>query len=141
MNETGRVELKNFNFYFPEQNEPFLKNLNVSIEQGEFVAIVGSSSSGKSTLGLCLTGIYPHVMDGETEGTLTVGGINVKEAETPEITTKIGIVFQDPDSQFCNLLVDEEVAFGPENLLVEPDEKTLNEFKIRIILVYSSLIT
>lgn len=118
----GRVEIKDFSFTFPEREAPFLQDINISIAPGEFVAVVGPSSCGKSTLGLCLTGIYPHVLEGTTQGTINVGGIDVAEADTPQITTKIGIVFQDPDSQFCNLLVDEEVAFGPENLLVLPEE-------------------
>ncbi len=118
----GKVELSNFNFYFPGMEKPFLKDINLSIEPGEFVAVVGSSSCGKSTLGLCLTGIYPHVLEGTTEGSISVSGLDVSEAEPSEITTKIGIVFQDPDSQFCNLFVEEEVAFGPENLLTPAEE-------------------
>lgn len=118
----GEIELSHFNFYFPDGETPFLKDINLSIEPGEFVAVIGSSSSGKSTLGLCLTGIYPHVLEGRTEGTIRVSDIDVTTSDTTEITTKIGIVFQDPDSQFCNLFVDEEVAFGPENLCVERDK-------------------
>lgn len=119
MEVKGRVQIENFNFCFPEQEKPFLKDINISIEPGEFVAIVGPSSCGKSTLGLCLTGIYPHVLEGTTTGSIMIGGLDVASAPTSQITTKIGIVFQDPDSQFCNLLVEEEVAFGPENLLTD----------------------
>lgn len=119
MEGKGSVKIENFNFYFPEQETPFLKDINIHIEPGEFAVIVGPSSCGKSTLGLCLTGIYPHVLEGTTNGNLSIGGIDVATAPTSQITTKIGIVFQDPDSQFCNLLVEEEVAFGPENLLID----------------------
>lgn len=130
----GKVELNHFNFYFPGSDSPFLQDINLSIEPGEFVAIIGSSSSGKSTLGLCLTGIYPHVLDGRTEGSISVSGIDVSNADTTEITTKIGIVFQDPDSQFCNLFVDEEVAFGPENLCISREEiKTRSEKYLKFV--------
>lgn len=118
----GSVYLRDFCFAFPDSETPFLKNIDISINKGEFVIITGPSSSGKSTLALCLVGIYPKVLGGSTSGTIKVGGLNVHKVETEDISTKAGIVFQDPDSQFCNLFVDEEVAFGPENLLVKATE-------------------
>lgn len=123
MNEQkGNIVLEKFNFTFPGNEEPFLKNINMFINKGEFAVIVGPSSCGKSTLGLCLVGLYPNVLGGEVQGKIEIGGLSLKQAETEEIATKAGIVFQDPDSQFCNLFVEEEIAFGAENLLVKKEE-------------------
>lgn len=114
-----KIVIEDFNLYFPNQDKPFLKNISTTIKPGEFVAIVGPSSSGKSTLALALTGIYPHVLSSRTEGQIRVGELDIASSTVAEITTKVGLVFQDPDSQFCNLFVEEELAFGPENLLFE----------------------
>lgn len=123
MNEQkGNVVLENFNFTFPGKEEPFLKNISMFINKGEFTVIVGPSSCGKSTLGLCLVGLYPNILGGEVQGKIEIGGLSLKGAETEEIATKAGIVFQDPDSQFCNLFVEEEIAFGAENLLIKKEE-------------------
>lgn len=123
--DAGRVIVSDFSFRFEDQAEgdaPFLQDLNFTIEPGSFVAVIGPSSCGKSTLGLCLTGVHPNILGGSIWGSIHVGGLNTLEAEVADLATKIGIVFQDPDSNFCNLFVDEEVAFGPENLLVDADE-------------------
>lgn len=122
MTANGNVEIKDFSFTFPNKKTPFLKNLNLSIDAGEFALIVGPSSSGKSTLALCMAGLYPNVLGGTVQGNILVSGIDSSNSDVSELATKVGIVFQDPDSQFCNLFVEEEVAFGPENLLVEREE-------------------
>lgn len=117
-----RLEVKDFSFTFPDHTEPFLKDINLTVEPGEFVAVVGPSSCGKSTLALCMTGFYPSVLGGAIGGSIRVGGLDTTFSTVAELATKVGIVFQDPDSQFCNLFIEEELAFGPENLRVDREE-------------------
>ncbi|MCC6147716.1 MAG: ATP-binding cassette domain-containing protein [Anaerolineaceae bacterium] len=118
----GLIELSNYSFWAAENETQLLHNINLEIEPGEFVIILGPSGSGKSTLAFCITGIYPNVLGGRAEGVGRVADLDVIETPVPQLATHVGMIFQDPDSQFCNLFVDEEVAFGPENLLVPREE-------------------
>lgn len=83
--------------------------------------VLGPSGSGKSTLTLCLDGLIPHVVEGELSGTVVVDGLATHEHPVHELAQRVGIVFQDPEAQFCTLTVEDEVAFGLENLLTSPD--------------------
>ena len=95
-----------------------LDNLNLSIEEGSFVAILGHNGSGKSTLAKHFNAILLP-----TEGTVTVCGINTAdEARLLDIRRQVGMVFQNPDNQIVASVVEEDVAFAPENLGVAPDE-------------------
>jgi len=116
------IQLSHFSFWAPGTDVQLLHDLDLEIEPGEFVIVLGPSGSGKSTLALCITGIYPNVLGGRTEGTARAAGHDVSQTPVPQLATHVGLIFQDPDSQFCNLFVDEEVAFGPENLLLPRDE-------------------
>ncbi|MCC6188754.1 MAG: ABC transporter ATP-binding protein [Anaerolineales bacterium] len=116
------IELNRFSYWAPETETQLLYDLDFEIEAGEFVIVLGPSGAGKSTLALCLTGIYPTVLGGRTAGHGRVVGLDVSQTTVPQLSTHIGLIFQDPDSQFCNLFVDEEVAFGPENLRLPREE-------------------
>jgi len=91
---------------------PTLQNINISIESGEFVAILGHNGSGKSTLAKHLNALLSP-----TSGTLWIKGMDTKEPEKVwEIRQTTGMVFQNPDNQIVATTVEEDVAFGPENL-------------------------
>jgi len=96
-----------------------LIDLDFEVAPGEAVLVLGPSGSGKSTLTLCLDGLIPHLVEGEYEGEVWVAGLAVKETPVPVLAQRVGLVFQDPDSQFCTLTVEDEIAFGLENLCVE----------------------
>ena len=98
-----------------------LRDLSFEVKRGELVLLLGASGAGKSTLGLCLNGIVPHVQ-GATEGELIVAGHRVQEWPVSSMGSKVGIIFQDVESQLCMLYVRDEVAFGPENLRVPSAE-------------------
>ena len=95
-----------------------LKDINIDIKKGEFVAILGHNGSGKSTLARHLNALLTP-----TEGTLWIQGLDTKDhANTWTIRQSTGMVFQNPDNQIIATIVEEDVAFGPENLGVNPTE-------------------
>ena len=95
-----------------------VKALNLEIKRGSFTVILGHNGSGKSTLAKMLNGLYKP-----TSGDIFVDGINTKDEEREiEVKRKVGMVFQNPDNQIIASIVEEDVAFGPENLGVPPKE-------------------
>jgi len=115
------IEAKNLVFRYSEDAEPVLKNVSLTVEQGEFVAILGHNGSGKSTFAKHLNGIcLPD------EGSLTVCGIDINEnSDLAQVRRKVGMVFQNPDNQIIASVVEEDVAFALENLGVPYDEMHL----------------
>jgi len=103
-------------YVYAGQKEPALKNIDLKISEGDFVLIAGPTGCGKSTLALCLTGLIPHVIGGEMKGKVIVDGKDTRSFEVFQLAQSIGLVFQDAESQLCSLIVEDEVAFGPENL-------------------------
>ena len=95
-----------------------LDNVSLDIDKGSFVAIVGMNGSGKSTLAKCLNGLLLP-----TEGSVMVDGMLTTDDEHIwDIRSRVGMVFQNPDNQIVSSIVEDDVAFGPENLGVEPEE-------------------
>jgi len=115
------VRVSDLTYYYQGDEEPVLQDVNLEIYPGEFVLIIGPSDCGKSTLALCLNGIIPTVLGGRIKGRVYIDGVDTRESTVYELATKIGIVFQDPDAQLCNLYVEEEVAFGPANLMMDKE--------------------
>jgi energy-coupling factor transport system ATP-binding protein len=99
-----------------------LGGVNLSVRRGEFLAIVGPSGAGKSTLCLCLTGLIPHLTRGTIKGRVLVQGQDTLTTPLSEITSKVGIVFQDPESQFITMSVEDEIAFPLENIGVPRED-------------------
>ena len=113
-------ELKNVSFDYESDNtlSRGVKNLSLTIEKGSFVVLLGHNGSGKSTLAKLLNGF---LLPGE--GDVFINGINTKEKERVfEIRTKVGLVFQNPDNQMVASIIEDDLAFGPENLGVPRDE-------------------
>jgi energy-coupling factor transport system ATP-binding protein len=117
------IEVKNITFSYPESEEdapaePTLKDLSLDIRNGEFVAIVGPNGSGKSTLAKCLNALLlPE------EGKVCVAGMDTSDEDLIwKIRSQVGMVFQNPDNQLVSSVVEDDVAFGPENLGVDPAE-------------------
>ena len=117
------ISAKNVVFSYNSQNEndpaaDVLKNINVDISSGEFIAVLGHNGSGKSTFARHLNAIFVPV-----SGNVYVDGTDTKDEEKLfEIRQKVGMVFQNPDNQIVAAVVEEDVAFGLENLGVPPEE-------------------
>ncbi|MDE0545123.1 ABC transporter ATP-binding protein [Microbacterium sp. C7(2022)] len=91
-------------------------SVDFSIAPGDVVLLLGPSGSGKSTLTLALNGLIPHAVPARVDGTITVDGLDTATASVAELSTRVGMVFQDPDAQLVTGTLLDEVAFGPENL-------------------------
>ena len=108
-------QFKDFTFKYDAQAEPTLKSLNLPIEKGQKVLIVGPSGSGKSTIGQCLNGIIPNINHGEKSGQLTIAGKDAFDLSIYDKSHLVSTVLQDPDGQFIGLTVAEDLAFALEN--------------------------
>lgn len=109
------IEFKNVNFQYNSQTEPTLKDINLTIHEGEKVCIVGPSGSGKSTLVHLLNGLAPFAYEGELTGSLKIKGKETKDLDIFSISLLVGTVQQDTDSQFIGITVAEDIAFALEN--------------------------
>ncbi|PKF49974.1 ABC transporter ATP-binding protein [Enterovibrio nigricans] len=109
------IEFKNFSFRYDALVNPTLKGIDLKINKGEKVLIIGPSGSGKSTLGQCINGLIPHSIEGETSGSLLINGLNAQKMNLVQFTELVGTVLQDTDSQFVGLSVGEDIAFALEN--------------------------
>ncbi len=121
MNGT-RLVVKNFTFSFPDDNYPLWTDLNFKLNPGEVIGITGPSGCGKSTLCYCLSGIIPRHLPGNIMGKILVDEQPLSSIPLPRLSQKIGMVFQDPETQLFCTTVEEEIAFGPENLCLPPEE-------------------
>jgi ABC-type cobalt transport system, ATPase component len=119
---TFALQTVNLYFRYPGKNENVLDGINLEIQKGKVIAIVGPSGCGKSTLCYCLCGIIPHVYQGRMNGEVLIEGIPSINMKLPEIATRLGIVFQDPETQLFSPTVEDEIAFGPENLCIERED-------------------
>lgn len=112
------IEVKNVTYEYTDEEtvHTAVKNLSLNIKKGSFTVILGHNGSGKSTLAKMLNGLNKPTL-----GDILVDGINTKdEANELEVRRKVGMVFQNPDNQLVASIVEEDVAFGPENLGLEP---------------------
>ncbi|WP_292390485.1 ABC transporter ATP-binding protein [Methanosarcina sp. UBA5] len=116
------IEIKDLWYTYPGRSEPTLKGINLRVEKGEFVLLTGPTGCGKSTLLKTLNGIIPHESGGIFSGSVKVKGMETTDSNHMEISKEVGLVFQNPDDQIFSTIVEDEVAFGPENLCFEQKE-------------------
>lgn len=118
MNSIVKVNNLSFEYITDEEKLKAIDNLNLEVKKGEFVAIIGHNGSGKSTLSKNLNAILMP-----SEGSILIDGLDTKEEDNLwSIRQTAGMVFQNPDNQIVATVVEEDVAFGPENLGIEPHE-------------------
>jgi len=116
-----QIEIKGVSYSYPVRegyNVKAVKNLSLNIRKGEFVALTGMNGSGKSTLAKLLNGLFQP-----KEGEILIDGISTAdESNMFEIRKKVGMVFQNPDNQTVATIIEDDIAFGPENIGVEREE-------------------
>jgi energy-coupling factor transport system ATP-binding protein len=114
----NRIAIEELSFTYPGAAREALSGINLIFEQGELCTLLGRNGSGKSTLARCLNAILPP-----SEGKVTSCGQDTRDpGDSLEIKKNVAMVFQDPDTQLVGTTVEEEVAFGPENLGLPADD-------------------
>ncbi len=116
------IRVEEVTVHYGEQR--VLDNVNLHLAAGEFALLTGPSGCGKSTLARCLNGLIPHAIPAELDGQVVVDGRVTTEYPVAELSTCVGLIFQNPATQLFNLVVEEEVAFGPRNLGLDEREVT-----------------
>ncbi|MGB9886524.1 MAG: ABC transporter ATP-binding protein [Moorellales bacterium] len=115
-------EIENLTYWYPEAERPALAGVNLTVEEGELVLVVGSSGSGKSTLARFLAGLAPWFYGGRQEGRVLFRGGDLREIGPRSLAGRVGLVFQDPEKQLVMTSVEAEIVFGLENLGLPPEE-------------------
>ncbi|SHJ98055.1 energy-coupling factor transport system ATP-binding protein [Clostridium amylolyticum] len=126
----GYIEIKDLTYYYPKDkgndnhnNTPALKDVQLTLNKGDILLVLGKSGSGKSTLAKAIVGSVPHFYGGSIKGSITVGGKNLEELQHFERAEEVTMVFQDPEKQLMMNKVHREIAFGLEN--IGSEEKTI----------------
>lgn len=110
------VEVKNLTWQYSDTTRPALNNISFDIEENTFTGICGPNESGKTTLVSCIKGLIPNKFNGIMQGEVKVFGQDVSKMSTQELARYVGFVFADPEAQFTSMSVEEELAFGMENI-------------------------
>jgi ABC-type cobalt transport system, ATPase component len=119
---TYAIEVQDAYYRYLSSKDFVLKGINLKVKRGEFVSVMGPTGAGKSTLCLTLNGIIPHFLGGELVGQVRILGRDTRCCDVSELAQKVGLVFEEPESQLFCTSVEDEVAFGPENLGIPPTE-------------------
>ncbi|MFP3853360.1 MAG: energy-coupling factor ABC transporter ATP-binding protein, partial [Anaerolineales bacterium] len=115
------ISFNDVHFAYPDprgdgQGEWILQGVSFEVQRGQVVAVIGPTGSGKSTLALAMLGIVPQSTGGWIRGQIRICGLNPRQTPVAQMAQSVGLVFQDPESQFLTNSVAEEVAFGLESL-------------------------
>ena len=118
------INLRNVTYKYPITKTPALQNINLQVNEGEFVAVIGPNGAGKSTLCYTLAGFVPHFFKGEISGSVEVAGMESSKSTLDEWILNVGLAFQNPFNQIsgAKYTVFEEIAFGLENTGVPREE-------------------
>ncbi len=122
MAEGPLVRIRDLSYWYPKSDVPALDGIDLEIERGQFILLVGTSGSGKSSLLRSLNGLVPRYHGGRFRGKVEVDGIPASEGPSVELAARVGLVFQDPERQAVMSRVDNEVAFGLECLGTPSDD-------------------
>ncbi|APU60872.1 ABC transporter ATP-binding protein [Clostridium botulinum] len=113
------LEIKNLNLSFQENYNVF-KDINIKVKKNRVTLLTGKSGCGKSSLLMCITGVIPDIIEGNITGEIIYKGKNIENKGVKTVSGEIAYMFQDPDSQLCTFTVEDEIAFGIENIKMEP---------------------
>jgi len=110
------VSVSNLKYTYENSTQPTIRNINLEIKAGRFIAITGPSGAGKTTLCRSLVGLIPNFYMGKIEGNVTVCGLDTRKHSVAELAQNIGLVFQNPDTQMITSSVEKEIRLGPTNI-------------------------
>ncbi|NHV06895.1 MAG: ABC transporter ATP-binding protein [Thaumarchaeota archaeon] len=116
------IRIRNLSFKYKNAEKNVLDTINFDVKEGEFVLITGPSGSGKSTLARILTGLIPNSYPGDLSGEISIMSFDPRRNKIYEIAQNVGLVLQNPENQLFALTVEDDIAFGPENLGLERKE-------------------
>jgi len=122
---TDVIEVRNLRYTYAGSEDLVLKGIDLAVRKGEIVGVMGPTGAGKTTLCLALSGLAPHSIGGKIEGEVVISGMKTTEHEYADVAGKIGIVFQDPETQLFGMEVEEDVALRLVNM--ELPEKEIEE--------------
>lgn len=109
------AEIEGLTYWYPRAENPALEGVDLRVERGEFILLVGPTGCGKTTLMRLLNGLIPHFHGGKMRGRAKVCGRDTAEARPQELAARVGMVFQDAEDQLVSTTVEGEIAFGLEN--------------------------
>lgn len=118
----AKISIEHFSYYYGKQTKPAIKDINLVVNDGDFLVITGPAGCGKSTLCMAMIGAVPKFYGGRMEGMVYVNGKATTQAEISELATEIGVVLADYDTQLVTMTVAEEVAFAMENRGYTPEQ-------------------
>jgi energy-coupling factor transporter ATP-binding protein EcfA2 len=110
------IEIKDYSWQYLNTERPALEHINLIVEEGKFVGIIGPNGSGKTTLAFSMNGLIPGQYHGIKQGTVNILGREVEDYPKGELQRQVGVVFSDPEAQFTAMTVEDELVFGLENL-------------------------
>lgn len=116
------IEIKNLSYKYPNAKENALEKINLTIEDGDFVGIIGESGAGKSSLTRCINALIPHHYKGDYYGSTKINGVDTFDVKPGKLALTVGSVFQDIDSQMVSIFVEDEILFGLENFGIPKDQ-------------------
>jgi energy-coupling factor transporter ATP-binding protein EcfA2 len=116
------IQFHNFYFRYKGNEVYALNNVNLKIKENKFILLAGETGSGKTSLIRCMNGLIPQFYSGYYKGWVEVNGIDTTNTSIADLSTFVGIVFQNPENQLVSMNVEHEIAFGLENLGIPKDQ-------------------
>ena len=112
----GSIEIENLHFTYPSRNTPTIRGIDARVDPKAFILLTGPTGCGKSTLLRTLNGLIPYASGGKLSGSVRVNGASVAEQPIAATCQQVGLLFQNPEEQLFCIIVEDEIAFGLENL-------------------------
>ncbi len=116
------LQLNNISFRYDQASPLLFDNFSFSAEQGDIVAVKGKSGSGKTTLFNIISSVIPKIFNEDLSGSIIHNGVDISKLSLPEVSPRISMLMQAPDNQLFFPIVEQELAFGPENLKISADD-------------------